>query len=308
MNEAILDLPSRTPDASCASHHGTPPAVWLSRLSLHDFRCYATAMLEADARPGVLIGPNGAGKTNLLEAISFLAPGRGLRGARLDEVDRRVPGETAGNALGDASQEAPSATTWAVAAEVQTPHGPRQLGTGRDGTTGAGRRVVKIDGTLVRARTALSEIVSVVWLTPQMDGLFRDAPSGRRRFLDRLVYGFDPAHAGRVAAYEQSLRERARLLRTGCGDEAWLSALEDAMARHGVAIAAARRELVLRLAACCAEVNAPFPAAAVAVTGDVEAWLDTASALEAEERLRSRLAAARGADAEVGGAAVGPHR
>jgi DNA replication and repair protein RecF len=272
-------------------------ALWLGRLRLSDFRCYAEAELTADSRPVVLTGPNGAGKTNLLEAISFLAPGRGLRRARLAEAGRRG--------------SADAAAAWAVAATAMTPDGTRELGTGRD-PDGDGsareRRLVKIDGAFVRAQQALGEILSVIWLTPQMDGLFRDGAAGRRRFLDRLVYGFDPAHAGRVSAYQQSLRERSRLLKEGRADDAWLSALEESMARHGIAIAAARRILVTRLAEACAAGVGPFPVAGLGLAGEVEVSLDRQSALEAEDELRARLASARRRDADSGGAIHGPHR
>ena len=148
----------------------------------------------------------------------------------------------------------------------------------------------------------------MVWLTPQMDGLFRESASGRRRFLDRLVYGFDAAHAGRVSAYEQVLRERARLLKTGVNDEAWFSALEESMARHGVAIAAGRRSLLSRLAGACTAAVGLFPRAGLGLNGEIEAWLDELSALEAEERLRAELIRMRVQDSLSGGAGIGPHR
>jgi len=277
------------------------PRVWLARLALSDFRCYSAVELEAGDRPVVLCGPNGAGKTNLLEAISLLAPGRGLRRARLADVARRDPGT-----------EIDSDRPWAVAAKVMTPEGVRDLGTGREPPEAEGRqverRLVKIDGALARGQHCLGEILSMVWLTPQMDGLLREGPGGRRRFLDRLVYGFDPAHAARVAAYEQSLRERARLLKLGRADDAWLSALEDSMARHGIAIAAARRALVARLGAACTERAGAFPVAGLALEGEVEAWLDDGPALFAEDKLRAELAQSRPRDAQAGGAAAGPHR
>jgi DNA replication and repair protein RecF len=292
---AVEAEPSASPGRSAT-------ALWISRLSLSDFRCYGQAALEADARPLVLTGPNGAGKTNLLEAVSFLAPGRGLRRARLGEIDRAVAG-----AAGPAADR-----PWAVAARVVTPEGPRDLGTGRDPAKqnpgGRERRLVKLDGGFVRGQQALGEVLAMVWLTPQMDGLFREGAPGRRRFLDRLVYGFDPAHAGRVSAYEQVLRERARLLRSGAGDAAWLASLEDSMACRAVAIAAARRALLARLADACAAGVGPFPRAGLGLVGEVEAWLDELSALAAEGRLRERLAATRRQDAETGGAAIGPHR
>jgi DNA replication and repair protein RecF len=270
-------------------------SLWLSRVSLSDFRSYGQVVVEADARPLVLTGPNGAGKTNLLEAVSLLTPGRGLRRARLEELGRR---------------DAP-APAWAVAAEVMTPEGPRSLGTGRDVARpeAAGeRRVVKIDGDFARSQQALSEILHMVWLTPPMDGLFREGASARRRFLDRLVYGFDPAHAGRIAAYEQALRQRARLLKSRQGDGTWLDGLEHGLAEKGVAIAAARRELAVRLNQACAAGVGPFPRATVAVAGEVEDWLEAMPALSAEDTLRDRLAETRARDAEAGGAAVGPHR
>jgi DNA replication and repair protein RecF len=277
------------------------------RLVLTDFRCYRQARLAVDARPVVLTGANGAGKTNLLEAISFLAPGRGLRRARLGEIDRRTA-PAAGND-GAVSGDASPGAAWAVAAEVATPRSVVQIGTGREATASGGeRRIVRIDGAPARSQTALAEHVNLVWLTPQMDRLFVEGASPRRRFLDRLVYGFDPEHAARVAAYEQALRERAKLLREGPYDAAWLDALEESMARHGVAIAAARRDVTSRLDAACAAGVAGFPAASLAVIGTVETALAERPALAVEDESRARLAASRRRDAESGGVASGPHR
>ncbi len=295
-------------------------SAWLARLSLSQFRCYAHAQIETDGRPVVLTGPNGAGKTNLLEAISFLAPGRGLRRARLSEIDRRGAGlNESVPAVNGAAMNGMGNGAWAVAATMMAPEGPRELGTGREPVAEGAvpeanreRRVVKIDGTFARSQQKLGEILSMTWLTPQMDGLFRESASGRRRFLDRLVYGFDAAHAGRVAAYEQSLRERARLLkaatRTGGAEAAWLDALEESMAGHGIAIAAARRDLVSRLARACEARVGGFPVAGLVLTGEVDRWLDDRAALHAEESLREMLAGARRRDAETGGSAIGPHR
>ncbi len=155
-------------------------AASVTRLALTDFRGYAAARLALEPRPVVLIGPNGAGKTNLLEAVSFLAPGRGLRRARLGEIDRRVP---------PARATALPPGAWAVAATVSGPRGATEIGTGRDAASDTGeRRVVQIDGNASRAQAALAEHLCVIWLTPQMDRLFTEAASARRRFLDRLVY------------------------------------------------------------------------------------------------------------------------
>lgn len=272
---------------------------------LTDFRCYRGLRLETDARPVVLTGPNGAGKTNLLEAISFLVPGRGLRGARLAEVARHEVDEAEGT----------SGCAWAVAATVRTPEGPVEMGTGREpaaSADGRDRRVVRIEGETVRSQASLAEHLAVVWLTPRMDRLFAEGGSGRRRFVDRLVFGVDPAHAGRVTAYEQAMRERVRLLRDAPGgrdaDAAWLGALEETMAARGVAIAAARKDMAVRLAAFCERPVGPFPGARLALEGTIEDWLDEGPALATEERFRAALARSRRADADSGGASVGPHR
>ena len=271
-----------------AHPHAAGGALWLARLSLTDFRCYGQATFEVDHRPVVLAGPNGAGKTNLLEAISLLAPGRGLRGARLNEIDRRA--EPGARAAGRPAQGG-----WSVAARVMTPEGPRDVGTGREADEANGdagetreRRLVKIDGSFAKGQQALAGVLRLVWLTPRMDGLFREGPGPRRRFLDRLVTGFDAGHAGRLAAYEQALRQRGRLLKTGEGDASWRSALEDTMARYGVAIAAARRGFVLDLARACAVGIGPFPRAQVSVAGEVDDWLGEMPALRAEDELRAR--------------------
>ncbi len=271
--------------------------LWIGRLGLTDFRSYARAEIETGGRPVVLTGPNGAGKTNLLEALSFLAPGRGLRSARLGAVDRRPPGA-----------EAPVGH-WAVAARLASPSGGVVIGTGHETLPGEGdrdRRVVRIDGIPVKGQSKLADLVAVIWLTPQMDRLLQDGATGRRRFLDRLVFAFDPAHAARVAAYEHAWRERQRLIedRGPAADPAWLAALEERLAEAAVAIAAARRQLVHHLARAAA-VPGPFPRPELAVKGTVEAWLGEASALDVEERLRAALAAHR---SPAGPPAPGPHR
>jgi len=265
------------------------------RLTLTDFRCYSFLRLEVDSRPVVLTGANGAGKTNILEALSFLAPGRGMRRARLAEVARRGAGSDA---------------PWAVAARLERGAGldsaSIDIGTGRE--AGSERRLVRIDGQPARSQAALSEVASALWLTPAMDRLFSDGAAGRRRFLDRLVLGLDPQHAARASGYEHSLRERARLLKAGRWDPAWLCVLENRMAEAGVAMAVARRRTVACLNQACAEGIGPFPAAHLVVAGPVEESLESLDDPEAEAKLRNALAASRRRDAESGGAAVGPHR
>jgi DNA replication and repair protein RecF len=273
--------------------------VGVTRLVLTDFRNYREARLTLGTASVVLTGPNGAGKTNLLEAVSFLAPGRGLRGAKLSEIDRRQRADCGGSSRG-----------WAVAAVVATRRGTLRIGTGHDvGLQPTGeRRIVRIDGEPARGQAVLGERLGVVWLTPSMDRLFLEGPSGRRRFLDRLVLGLDPAHASHVAAYEQALRERSRLLRDGPADSAWFAALEKVMASRGVAVAAARRDAVQQLDRVCAEADGPFPRARLRLIGIVEDWLEAMPALAAETKLASALAANRQSDAQAGGALIGPHR
>lgn len=287
--------PAETPALPAARE----PDLWVRWLRLSAFRNYSTVELTLDGRPVVLVGPNGAGKTNLLEAVSFLASGRGMRRAKLSEVERR----------GDDARDG-ATSPWAVAAEVETPDGPRRIGTGRDPVAaGRERRVVRLDGRSANGQTALGEIVAVTWLTPRMDRLFQDTPAARRRFLDRLVFGLDPAHAGRVTGYEHALRERARLLRgEQRPDPAWLSVLEARMAEKAVAITAARRDLIDRLTRAGETGRGAFPKASLGLSGDLEHWLDRESALDAEERLQDALRDGRRRDAETGGAAVGPHR
>ncbi|SJZ95750.1 DNA replication and repair protein RecF [Enhydrobacter aerosaccus] len=285
-----------SPDAA----PGAAPAILAVRqLRLTDFRNYRQLRLDCGPEPVVLVGANGAGKTNLLEAISFLAPGRGLRRARLDDVAHRP------------RREEPPAGAWAVAATLDTPDGRLAIGTGLDPSRGEGslpRRLVRIDGRPASSQTALGPHVAVVWLTPQLDRLFLDGASERRRFLDRLVTALHPEHAGDVAAYENAVRQRARLLADGNGDAHWLAALEDTMARHGVALAAARADTVQRLDAAARLGVGPFPRAALSMSGEIDGWIAAMPALDAEDRMRATLAASRLRDAEAGTTSCGPHR
>jgi DNA replication and repair protein RecF len=290
-----------TAGSAAVARPAASPRLAVRRLTLTDFRCYPAARLEADGRPVVLTGPNGAGKTNLLEAISFLAPGRGLRRARLEEATRVAAGEEA----------PPPDRRWAVAARLDTPQGEVAIGTGIDPAAPPGtlRRAVRIDGRPAHGQTDLADHVAMAWLTPQMDRLFVEGAGNRRRFFDRLVFGFHPGHAAALAAYEQAMRERSRLLKDNRFDDAWLSALEGAMAENGATAAASRREVAGRLAAAAAAVpEGAFPKAELAVTGLVEGWLDDRPALAAEDALRARLRDNRRADAAAGAATEGPHR
>lgn len=267
--------------------------TFIRSLQLSHFRNYDGAQLRP-LEPGaiVLYGANGAGKTNILEAVSLLSPGRGLRGAKIGEM-----------------QQAGTADGWAVAAEVETRYGMMQVGTGRDPATD--KRAVRINGASAKGQNALADILSCVWLTPQMDRLFLDAGSSRRRFFDRLVFAFDPGHAGRVTRYENALSQRAKILRAhDRPDEGWLDALEVQAAETGVAIAAARVDLLHRLQqACDANMDDEdlFPRAQLDLVGTLEGQAAHLPALEIEGRFRDHLRQARQRD---GGDTPphGPHR
>ena len=268
----------------------TPISV--SRLTLTDFRNYARHTLETDARPVVLTGANGAGKTNLLEAVSLLVPGRGLRRASFETLAR------AGGSGG-----------WAVAAEVDGLLGNVRIGTGIEaGQTGSARSVrIEREPSPV---TALGDHVAALWLTPAMDGLFTGPSSDRRRFLDRLTVALEPGHAAQTARFEKLMRQRNKLLDAERPDARWLDAVETEMAGAGVAVAAARRETVVRLSATQADRGSDdlFPAFAIVIEGELEAALEETSATAVEDSYREQLAAMRRQDAAAGRTLAGPHR
>jgi DNA replication and repair protein RecF len=264
----------------------------LTRLALTDFRNYRAVTWRPAARVVVLSGANGSGKTNLLEAVSLLVPGRGLRGARNAELARRD-----------------GAGRWAVAARVSTGTAEIDLGTGTPPDGPADRRVFRLDGAAPRNQAELAARVAAVWLTPQMDRLFSEAASGRRRFLDRLVWALEPAHAREVAAHDTAMAGRNRLLAQGGADAVWLAGLEDAMARHAVAATAARLALAARLnAVLAAGAAGAFPAARMVLRDALADRLAAAPAVAVEDWLRDALAANRRRDAEAGAAALGAHR
>lgn len=276
----------------------------LKRLNLTDFRCYDFARLELDSRPVVLTGPNGAGKTNVLEAVSFLAPGRGLRAARLGDVSRR-------NGAQYPVSEAFCPRAWAVAAQLAWDDATVDIGTGLEPATEETpreRRIIKIDGEAGKSQTDLGRLTSALWLTPQMDRLFLEGASGRRRFIDRLILGLHPDHGGPVSAYDHSMRSRNKLLKDGNRDDEWLDSVEDSMARHGVAVAVRRLEIVRSLCEIAVGDDGPFPGADLDMQGRLESWLDDMPALEVEDRFREVLATQRDSDRDAGATLTGPHR
>ncbi|TJV70426.1 MAG: DNA replication/repair protein RecF [Mesorhizobium sp.] len=268
---------------------------YISKLTLTNFRNYAALSLELAPGAVVLSGDNGAGKTNLLEAISLLTPGRGLRRAPYADVAREG---------GDGG--------FALHARIEGPEGQVEIGTGISGgdAAGEGGRKVRINGAPARSAEDMLEWLRVVWLTPAMDGLFPGPAADRRRFLDRLVLAIDPGHGQRALDYEKAMRGRNRLLTEGSRDGAWFDAIETQMAETGVAIAAARAELVRLLAAMIDKLpgSGPFPQADISLAGDLESALGDAPAVDVEEGYRAALANGRERDRAAGRTLDGPHR
>lgn len=272
-------------------------AAFIRRLTLSNFRSYHAAQVQLDrAGPVVLTGTNGAGKTNLIEAISLLAPGRGLRRATMEEL---------------AFSEGDGA--WAISAEIEGILGLATLGTGIDppaGEESIPTRKCRIDRESVGSATAFADHLRVVWLTPAMDPLFNGPASERRRFLDRLVLAVDAQHSSRVAALERSLRSRNRLLEDSPGDSHWLDAVEHETAEVAVAVAAGRAETAKRLSAALEasrDTAREFPQPQITLQGWMEQLLPDHSAVEIEDRYRSLLKDNRARDAAAGRTLDGPH-
>lgn len=272
------------------------PALALIRLTLTDFRNYAGLRLDAPARAIALTGANGAGKTNLLEAVSLLTPGRGLRGAAFEDLARQGGG------------------AWAIAAELATPDGPVSLGTGwsgqGEGGDGGQGRLVIVDGVVQKGTGVLGQHLRVLWLTPAMDRLFAGPASDRRRFLDRMVAAFDPEHASRILVFEKVMRERNLLLAEPRADTAWLASLEAHMAEAAIAIAAARLTAVEALQHHIGEARhqSAFPWGELSLEGEIEALVSAMPAVRAEDEYRRLLGDSRGLDRAAGRTLRGPHR
>lgn len=250
---------------------------------------------QRGARHIVLTGANGAGKTNILEALSLMAPGRGLRGAGLLEMRHRA---------------AQGGDVWGVAAQAEVDGVSLRLGSALD--RGHKKRIVRIDGKDASAQSALAEMLSIVWLTPQMDGLFIEGAQGRRKFLDRLVLSFDPAHAGRLTRLEKNLRQRMKILQGEVAyDARWLGTLEQGLAQDSVAIAHARKDIVTRLLqkGSWLSTAAPlFPVPHLGVEGFAETALETSKAIDVEEALQKRFFEARPQDTVSGKTSEGAQR
>ena len=295
----------------------TPPHI--TRLRLTAFRSHGHLDIRCANGTVILTGANGLGKTNVLEAISMLAPGRGLRSASLDEMTRIAPASEQaiqnGNSINPIDSDG-----WTVTADIDGPLGALRAGVAyvpTQGTAsnmlggGRGARKVRIDGT-TRKVEDLAPAVPQLWLTPSMDRLFVDGASGRRKFLDRFAQTLDVSLARHLSAYEKAMRERNRLLQTATTNlsaNSWLDALEEEMALHGVAMAAGRLAALDALAGGLEAIpEAAFPRAAIALDGVLEADLRSRAAVDVEDGFRTRLAAARALDAGAGRTLEGPHR
>jgi DNA replication and repair protein RecF len=275
--------------------------LWVERLALTNFRSYATAVVETDAGPQVIAGANGSGKTNLLEALSLLAPGQGLRRAPFSDLARTGAG-------GDGS--------FAVSARAHALAGPADIGTGLAAGSGAGERsgrLVRIDGTTQSGSGVLADYLEIVWVTPAMDGLFTGPASERRRFLDRLILCFDPAYRTIASRFERAMTSRNRLLADGVRDNAQLSGFERVMAETGVAVAAARLEAVAAMGGIVDKrrtrnPNSAFPWSLFRLEGRIEDDLQRLSAVEAEDAYARTLSDMRERDRAAVRTLDGPHR
>ncbi|MGF6254325.1 DNA replication/repair protein RecF [Ensifer sp. LBL] len=269
-----------------------PQKVFLSRLKLMEFRNYAALSLELDQRHVVLTGENGAGKTNLMEAVSFLSPGRGLRRAAYADVTRVGAGDG-----------------FSVFAEVEGMEGSVEIGTGTAGVTEGQSRRLRLNGTPAATVDELTDHLRVLWLTPSMDGLFTGPSADRRRFLDRLVLSLDPEHGRRASEFDRAMRSRNRLLGEFRPDPAWLTAIEREMAGLGVSMALARQEMLGLLTALVERTvdESVFPSARLALSG----FLDDEGhrpAYDLEEQYLTMLRDGRPRDAAAGRTLDGPHR
>lgn len=276
---------SRREEASVAG-------VFVCRLQAACFRNYPFLRLElpADCPQIVLTGKNGVGKTNLIEAVSFLAPGKGLRQARFSDILPKENGR---------------ATSWGVTAVLHRGNEEIEVGTDYEKIDGKNseRRRVRINGASGLAQTELGRVCSAVWLTPSMDRLFSGEPAGRRRFLDRLAQAFFAGHASACAAYSQALRQWGALIRDGRQDDRWLSALETTLGKYGAKVAAARRETVTILQAALERENTvAFPRPVLALNGGWEEELISVANEEAASFIQNRFAQARETYAQTGSA------
>ncbi|MCI4660611.1 MAG: DNA replication/repair protein RecF [Neomegalonema sp.] len=263
--------------------------TFLRHLDLRQFRSHERLTLELDTAPVAIHGPNGAGKTNILEAISLLAPGRGLRGARADEIARRQ------GAIG-----------WAIEARIER-QGTRFLVETSCDLRAGGRRSTVLDGEAA-TQAALGAVVRGFWLTPAMDRLWIEGAAERRRFLDRLTLAFEPEHGPNSLGYEKAMRERNRLLKDGVNDPAWFGALERQMAEFAIEILRARARCVTRLSEAQARAKTLFPLAKIAIVDPEESTAPNTDFFADPQALQEVWKKTRSRDLAAGRTLIGPHR
>ena len=267
--------------------------VRLTGLTLSNFRNYASLSVQFEPRHIVLTGHNGAGKTNLLEAISLLAPGRGLRRAAYDDMARKA-----------------GVGGFAIGAKIAVDDDETQLGTGTGASVGeaTGSRIVRINGTAEKSADVLNDHLRITWLTPAMDGVFTGPAADRRKMLDRMVLAVEPAHGQHAVHFEKAMRSRNRLIADEVNDASWYAALEYEIGTHGAAMTLARHRFVASLNAMAASGfdRAAFPSAGLSLVGEIDAMAVTVEDLA--EAYRSALARSRPADRQAGRTLIGPHR
>jgi DNA replication and repair protein RecF len=301
-------------------HHG----LWIERIALTNFRNHVSRVIEAGPEPVVLVGPNGAGKTNILEAVSLLAPGQGLRRAVYSDLARTGgvgPASSGGAGPGSSSGAVQTSSggdgSWAVAARVHSLQGPIDIGTGIPPSSSEAKpssaRILRLDGQTQSGTGILADLVEMVWLTPAMDGLFTGPAGERRRFLDRLILCFDGGYRTIAGRFERAMQSRNRLLADGVRDPARFAAFERIMAETGVAIAAVRSQAADAMAGIIASRRArdpgsPFPWATIAIEGALETQLATEPAVAVEDAYMRTLGQSRDRDRAAGRTLDGPHR
>lgn len=269
--------------------------VHLTALTLSDFRNYASLSVQIEPRHVVLTGHNGAGKTNLLEAMSLLAPGRGLRRASYDDIGRKA-----------------GSGGFAIGAKLRINDDETQIGTGVGAAAGeaSNTRIVRINGTVEKSAEALTDLLRITWLTPAMDGVFTGPAADRRKMLDRMVLAIEPMHGRHSVEFEKAMRSRNRLIVDDVSDAAWYAALEHEMGTHGAAIVNARHRFVTALNAMAGSAfeERAFPSARLALIGDIDTLHHGSGEDELANAYRSSLARFRGADRQAGRTLIGPHR
>ncbi len=267
--------------------------ISVEKIILTNFRNYERLEVDVLSRINIITGNNGAGKTNLLEAVSLLASGKGIRSAKIEEL----------------SKYDSSSNDWSIFASVNTPDGIISIGTGRANNSENNKRIVKIDGKIMRSQNALAKYFSICWLTPKMDQIFNDGQSSRRKYLDKLTGLFYPDHTKHLSIYNYARTERQKLLDRNNPDYAWVAILEKRMSEQAIAIAAARLEVIdILQRAINSSTASSFLKPILSVSGDIEQSLESMTAINAEQQYCDKLKQARANDSANGRTSCGTHK